>query len=346
MLKKRVIDIAHKPRRKDCMMNKVRWGLLSTANINRHLIPAIRASKRGELHAVASRTEEKAQTYADQWQIPHAFGNYEAMLDSGAVDAVYISLPNHLHAEWTIRALEAGLHVLCEKPFALSEQDVDRMIAASERTGKFLAEAFMYRHHPQTKAVGDLVGTGRLGEITIVRAVFNFLLERRVDIRLVPEFGGGALWDIGVYPVSFAQYIFGSPPMKVFGAQRVGETGVDESFCGTMIYAEDKMAQISCSFRSPFHIHAEICGSKGRLVLNRPFVGLETDRRMLFIDGDGNEDEIPVPEKALYLGEIEDLHAVVLDGAQPYLTLQESKNHVRTVCALYQSAQTNNPVDL
>jgi xylose dehydrogenase (NAD/NADP) len=328
------------------MMDKVRWGLLSTANINRRIIPAIRASKRGELRAVASRTLEKAQTYAGQWQIPRAFGSYDAMLDSGEVDAVYISLPNHLHAAWTIHALEAGLHVLCEKPFALSVQEVDRMIAARERAGKVLSEAFMYRHHPQTKIAGDLVRTGRLGEVTFVRAVFNFLLERRVDIRRTPEFGGGSLWDIGVYPVSFAQNIFGSPPEKVFGAQWMGETGVDETFCGTMIYPDAHMAQISCSFRSPLHTHAEICGSKGRLVLNRPFIGLDKARQMLFVDKDGNEEEIPVPEKALYLGEIEDLHAAVLDGAESYLTLQESKNHVRTVCALYGSARTNSPVDL
>ncbi len=327
-------------------MNKVRWGLISTANINRRIIPAIRASKRGELRAVASRTLEKAQAYAGQWQIPHSFGSYEAMLDSGEVDAVYISLPNHLHAQWTIHALEAGLHVLCEKPLALSVQEVDRMIAARERAGKVLTEAFMYRHHPQTKVAGDLVRTGRLGEVTIVRAVFNFLLERGVDIRRVPEFGGGSLLDIGVYPISFAQYIFGSPPDEVFGAQWIGETGVDETFCGTMIYPGAQIAQISCSFRSPFHTFAEICGSKGRLVLNRPFIGLDNARQLLFIDKDGNEEEIPIPERALYLGEIEDLHAAVLDGAQPYLTLQESRNHIRTVCALVQSARTDSPVDL
>ena len=327
-------------------MDKVRWGLLSTANINRLIIPAIRASRRGELRAVASRSLEKAQTYADQWRIPNAFGSYEAMLESGEVDAVYISLPNHLHAEWTIHALEAGLHVLCEKPFALSVEEVDRMIAASERAGKVLTEAFMYRHHPQTKAAGDLVRSGRLGEITIIRAVFNFLLERRVDIRRVPEYGGGSLWDIGVYPVSIAQFIFESPPEVVFGAQWAGETGVDESFCGTMMYPGSQMAQISCSFRSPFHTHAEICGSKGRLVLTRPFVGLDKARHLILLDKDGNEEEIPVPEKALYLGEIEDLHAAVLDGAQTYLTLQESRDHVRTVCALYRSAQTNRPAEL
>ena len=136
-------------------MNTVRWGLLSTANINKRVIPAIRASEWGELVAVASREQESAAAYAAQWGIPQAFGGYDALLESGAVDVVYVSLPNHLHAEWTVRALERGVHVLCEKPFALTTADVDRMAAAARANGRVLAEAFMYRHHPQTKAVGE-----------------------------------------------------------------------------------------------------------------------------------------------------------------------------------------------
>ena len=135
-------------------MNKIRWGLLSTANINRRLIPAIRASERGELVAVASRSLESARKYAHEWDIPKAFGGYQEMLESGEVDAVYISLPNHLHAEWSIRSMQAGVNVLCEKPFAITLDEVDQMIAASQASGRVLSEAFMYRHHPQTKYVG------------------------------------------------------------------------------------------------------------------------------------------------------------------------------------------------
>ncbi|NTV37777.1 MAG: Gfo/Idh/MocA family oxidoreductase [Anaerolineales bacterium] len=145
-------------------MNKVRWGILSTARINRRLIPAIRASRRGVVVAVASRDEARSKAYAAEWEIPQYFGSYEAMLDSGEIDAVYIGLPNHLHAEWTIKAMQAGLHVLCEKPFATSLQEVDAMIAASQQTGRVLAEAFMYIHHPQTKIVREWVRSGKLGE--------------------------------------------------------------------------------------------------------------------------------------------------------------------------------------
>ena len=151
-------------------MKKVRWGLVSTAKINEKVIPAIRASPFSELSAVASRDLFRANDYAQNWGIPHAFGSYQEMYDSGTVDAVYISLPNHMHAEWTIRALKAGIHVLCEKPFAITLADVDAMILASSQTGSLLAEAFMYRHHPQTKIAGDFVRSGRLGSSAMLQA--------------------------------------------------------------------------------------------------------------------------------------------------------------------------------
>lgn len=328
------------------MTAKVRWGLLSTARINRRLVTAIRASSRGELVAVASREVEKARAYAAEWEIPLSFGSYEAMLASDEVDVVYISLPNHLHAEWSIRAMQAGKHVLCEKPLALSVEEVDRMIAASRETGCVLAEAFMYRHHPQTKIAGEWVRSGRLGEILLVRSVFNFALTNRPNIRLVPEYGGGCLWDVGVYPVSFAQFILGGAPQWVCGSQWLGESGVDEAFAGLLHYRGDRAAQISASFRSPFYTVAEIIGSEGRLFLNKPFTRLEEDRHLIFYPPEGEPFEIPVPEQELYLGEVEDMHAAILDGAPCYLSLEESREHVRTVAALYASARARQVVHL
>jgi predicted dehydrogenase len=327
-------------------MSTVRWGLLSTANINRRLIPVIRESQRGELVAVASRSKEKAGAYAAEWGIEKAFGSYDEMLASGEVDAVYISLPNHLHAEWTIKALEHGVHVLCEKPFALSLEEVDAMIEASQRSGKVLAEAFMYRHHPQTKMVGEWVHTGRLGEILNVRGVFTFVVRSRDDIRLAADMGGGALWDIGVYPMSFAQFVYGGPPRRVFGEQVVGDSGVDEVFVGQMHYEGQQFAQIWCSFRAPFQTFVEVVGTEGRLTLTRPFTGVE-ESQLRFHPASGDEPElIAVPEKSLYLGEVEDMHAAILDGADSYLSLQETRDHVRTVLALYESAQKQEVVEL
>ncbi len=327
-------------------MDSIKWGLLSTANINRRLIPAIRASKRGQVTAVASRTQQSADAYAAQWEIPQAFGSYEAMLESDAVDAVYIGLPNHLHAEWSIKAMQNGKHVLCEKPFALSLAEVDEMTAVSRQTGMVLAEAFMYRHHPQTKLVGEWVRDGRLGDIVLVRAHFSFMLQNRGNVRLVPEWGGGCLWDVGVYPLSFAQFVMGGPPQSVWGEQWLGPSGVDESFSGQMDYGNGRHAQISSAFRLPFHTWAEVIGTKGRLTLNRPFVGLEKGRQLLFYHPDDKVEEIPVPQKELYLGEVEDMHAAILDGQPSYLTLAETRSHVQTALALYESARTGQRVFL
>ena len=321
-------------------MNKVRWGLLSTANINKRLIPPIRASERGELVAVASRTQAAADAYAAEWGIPRAFGSYDALLDSGAVDAVYISLPNHLHAEWTVRALERGVHVLCEKPFALSLAEVDRMTAAARANGRVLTEAFMYRHHPQTKAVGEWVRAGRLGRVCLIRGVFSFYMADRTNVRMNPAWGGGSLWDVGVYPLSFAQYVFGGPPEWVFGHSRAGASGVDVGFSGLLSYAGGGMAQISSSFDLPWYTHVDVLGERGRLVLNRPFTGLVPgERRLLFVDADDRAEQVPVEEQELYAGEVEDMHAAILDGAPTYLSLDETRNHVRTALALYESAR-------
>jgi predicted dehydrogenase len=323
----------------------IRWGLVSTANINRRVIPAIQQAKRGELAAVASRSQEKADSYAEEWGIPTAFGSYQAMLDSGNVDAVYISLPNHLHAEWSIKAMRAGVHVLCEKPFALTLADVDEMIAVKQETQMVLAEAFMYRHHPQTKLAGEIVHDGKLGEVSMVRSAFDFAFTSRDNIRLIPEMGGGCLWDVGVYPLSFAQYVMGGPPIRVVGSQWLGSTGVDETFVGQMVYPGDRFAQISAAFRTPFYTFAEVIGTQGRLHLSTPFVGAN-EGKMVFYPKEGDPETIPVPEEYLYLGEIEDMHAAILDGAPNYLTLEETRNHIRTVLGLYDSAKRGRIVRL
>ncbi|MCB0037010.1 MAG: Gfo/Idh/MocA family oxidoreductase [Anaerolineales bacterium] len=328
-------------------MSTVRWGLLSTANINRAVIPAIRASARGILTAVASRSLENAQAYAQEWEIPQAFGGYQEMLDSGEVDAVYIGLPNHLHAEWSIKAMQAGVHVLCEKPFALTLAEVDAVTAASEETGMHIAEAFMYRHHPQTKLVGEWVQNGLLGEITLVQAMFDFRIQDPHNVRLVPEWGGGCLWDVGVYPMSLAQYVMGGPPEWVIGDQWLGEQGVDMSFTGQMHYANGAVAQISASFQTPFRTEAKIIGTKGYLALTQPFVARGGGgRKMTFQPAEGDAQEIDIPEEYLYQGEVEDMQNAILDGTPNYLTLTETRNHIKTILALYQSAQTGQIVHL
>ncbi len=329
-------------------MNHVRWGLLSTARINRRLIPAIRASERGQLVAAASRNQAAADRYAAEWGIPQAFGSYDAMLNSGAVDAVYIGLPNHLHAEWTIRALQAGVHVLCEKPFAITLDQVDAIFAAAAATGRVVAQALMYRHHPQTRLARTLVAQGRLGDVTLVRGVFNFKLQDRDNVRLDPEMGGGCLWDVGIYPLSFAHYILGGPPVQVSGVQWIGDSGVDEVFAGQMEYPNGAVAHIASSFHTPFFTTAEILGTTGRLFLDSPFlVGVDgRPHQMVLYPADGSPEVIPVPEADLYVPEVEDMNNAILDGTPPYLTVGETRDHIRTLLALYEAARTRQVVTL
>src|SRR5689334_21224976 len=202
------------------MANQVlNWGLLSTARINDALIPPLHASKRNHLVAVASRTQEAADQYAREKKIPRALGSYEALLADPEIDVIYNPLPNHLHAEWTIKAVEAGKHVLCEKPLALSVDEVDAIRDAARKHGRVVMEAFMYRHHPQTLKVQEIIKSGVLGTLKLLRGSFSFFLSREKDVRLDPEMGGGSIWDIGCYPISYARTVVGENPREVFGWQ-------------------------------------------------------------------------------------------------------------------------------
>ena len=320
-------------------MSKVRWGLVSTANINLKVIPAIQQSKRGEITAIASRDIDRAQAYARQWNIPYAYGSYQKMFVSGDVDAVYISLPNQMHAEWSIKAMQAGLHVLVEKPMATTLKDVDDMIVAHKKTGMMLAEALMYRHHPQTRIIREFIRSGELGEVSIIRGTFNIKVSSEQDNRLSPELGGGSLWHIGVYPLSFAQHIMGEPPVKAAGAQNLGPRGVDEYFGGQMWYSHGTIAQISSSLRMPFLTTIEMLGTKGRLFIDRPFTGIEGGK-VTFYPEQQSPKKLKMPQMYLYRGEIEDMQAAILDGTPNLVTLDESRNHIKTALALYKSAQT------
>lgn len=327
-------------------MNRLRWGLLSTAHINRRLIPAIRASNFSSLTAVASRSMESAKRYAEDWQIPHAFSSYAEMLASDLVDVVYISLPNHLHAEWTVRALEAGKHVLCEKPFALTVAETDQMIDASHKSGKILIEAFMYRFHPQTAAVLDAVHTGQIGPVFHVQGEFTFKHTRGEDYRLNPDQGGGSLWDIGVYPLSFAQAVFQQPPHTVFGTQKTGPSGVDLAFSALLMYSDHRTASFFSSFDTPNTTGMTIYGEHGRIEIPNPFVGMEATGYFTLYNAEAKPVKIQYGKKELYLAEVEAMEAAILEGKSPPLTLQDTRSHILTVNALYQSARRNAPVQL
>jgi xylose dehydrogenase (NAD/NADP) len=314
------------------------WGLLSTARINRSLIPPLRASKRNHLLAVASRSKESADAYARKWKIPRAHASYEALLADPEIDVIYNSLPNHLHAEWTIKAVEAGKHVLCEKPLALSVEDVDAVAAAARKHGRVVAEAFMYRHHPQTLKVQELVGSGSLGTLKLLRGAFSFELIHEGNIRSDSAMGGGSIWDIGCYPISYTRTVVGSEPIEVFGWQVTGPTGIDDTFVGQMRFEGDVYAQFDSSFVVPFHTYMEIVGSEATLIIPIPFKPDVNEK--IFLVRDGKTETVKVKGQELYLGEVEDMADAILLGNTPRVTLEDSRANVATIKALLESART------
>jgi predicted dehydrogenase len=320
-------------------MSRLRWGLLSTARINRMIIPAIRASARSEIAAVASRTRERGETYAAEWQIPRVFDSYESLLDDPSIDVIYIGLPNSLHVEWTVRALDAGKHVLCEKPLALAVEDVDRIQDAATRASRVATEAFMYRHHPLTQIVQETVRGGRLGPIRSIKGAFTFPLTRQNDVRLDPALGGGSLWDVGCYPVSYACMLTGEPPVEVVGWQQPPAPGVDLEFAGMMRFRDGCVAQFDSGFLGPFRAEMEVIGRDATLRIHRPF---RTDdlSRLQLTRGDETE-MLPFPSEPSFAGEIADMEAAALDGGPPRVTLDDSRRTVAAIRALYRSAAGN-----
>jgi len=319
----------------------LRWGLLSTARINRRLIPAIRAAEGAEPVAVASRDGARAEAYARKWEIPRAWGSYDALLADPQVDVVYISLPNSLHAHWTIRAAQAGKHVLCEKPLALSVEEVDRIMAAAEAAGVVVAEAVMYLYHPLLQKAQRLVKAGAVGQVTMARGAFTFFLDRLHDVRWKPELGGGSLWDVGSYPVSFIRWMVGEPE-EVFGWQTLSAGGVDASFVGLLRYENGILAHFGCGFRQQFHVEASVTGTEGTLILERPFLMTEESRLVLRREGE-EERVLPNPGPDPYRCEVEALTAAVREGAPLPVPLDLSRANVATLAALYRSARSGKP---
>lgn len=319
------------------MDNVLNWGLLSTAKINRALIKPLRASKRTRLLGVASRSQSSADEYAREWKIPRAYGSYESMLADPEIDIVYNSLPNHLHEEWTVKALRAGKHVLCEKPLALTVEEVDRIIAASSETGKVAAEAFMYRHHAQTLKIKELVDSNLIGQIQLIKGAFTFTLNREGNYRFIKEYGGGSLWDVGCYPISFARMVVGEEPVEVFGSQVIGPGGSDDSFYGQMRFGNGVHVQFDCGFKSTFRSYVEIVGTEG--VINIPAPFKPAKKSEIFISRGEKEEKVKISGDELYLGEVEDLCAAISTGQKPRVSLQDSRGNIATILALLEAAE-------
>lgn len=323
---------------------KIRWGILGTARINRRIIPAIRASHQGELLAVASRSPEKAFSYAQEWKIAKSYDSYDALLEDPEIDCVYIPLPNDLHLEWTRKALEAGKHVLCEKPLALTPNQVEQIIEASRKTGYWVAEAFMYRHHSQTLQVVQMVRDGALGLVPSMRGAFTFFLDRPDDIRWKPEHGGGALLDVGCYPISYALLLAGCAPTSVFGWRKLAKSGVDIHFAGHLLFPTGTIFQFDCSFAAFPQAYFEVVGTIGKLSIPSPF-RISQDQPILFWRGK-TEQKIKYLHQDPYVAEIEDMNQAILKKRRPLIGLEESLLLSQVLAALQYSAEMNEPVSL
>ena len=314
------------------MEKKLNWGLLSTARINQDLIKPLTISKRTHLLAVASRSQTSADAYAGRWEIPRAHGSYESLIKDPEIDVIYNSLPNNMHAEWTMKALRAGKHVLCEKPITLTLAEMDAMVDAAQETGCILTEAFMYRHHAQTFKVKEMIDKGEIGKIQLIRGAFTFTIEPEDNSRWMTQVGGGSIWDVGCYPISYARTMIGDEPVEVFGWQIQGQGGSDEMFVGQMKFKDGIHAQFDSGFRSPLRSMIEIVGTEAVLNIPNPFKpGIKNE---IYLTRKDKTQKINISGNELYLGEVEDMCDAILHGKEPLVSLNESRKNTVTILAL------------
>jgi xylose dehydrogenase (NAD/NADP) len=324
------------------MSATVSWGFLSTANINDKLLAGAAGSDRVDVIAVASRDSARAEAYARERGIKRAYGSYEELLADPDVEAVYISLPNSLHVEWSIRALKAGKHVLCEKPLSRRAEDVERAFDVAEQSGRLLMEAFMYRHNPQTARLKELVDGGAIGRLRLVRAAFSFPLTDSPDVRLDPALDGGGLMDVGCYCVSGVRLLAGEPE-QVYGEQIVSSTGVDEVFTGTMRFSGDVLAQFDSGLVLQERDELEAIGEEGSLFLDDPW---HCKKPVIELRTDAGTELISVEPADSYRLELENLSDAIRGEAEPLLGREDAVGQARAIEALYRSAAEDLPVSL
>ena len=324
------------------MTDAVRWGILSTARINRLVIPGAHASEKVELVGVAGRDRARAEAYAKEWEIPRAYGSYEALLADDEIEAVYISLPNNLHVEWSIRSLEAGKHVLCEKPLAKRAAEVERAFDAAARAGRLLSEAFMYRHNPQARRLVELVDGGAIGDLRVVRSCFSFTVGDPQNIRLRPELDGGALMDVGCYCVSGSRLLAGEP-QHVFGRQLIGATGTDAVFTGLLSFPGDVFALFDCGTMLPTRDELEAIGTEASLFLDDPWHGR---RPVIELRRSGGVERIELERVDNYRLELENVSDAIRGEGELLLGREDAVANARAIEALASSAESGLPVEL
>ncbi len=327
-------------------MDALRWGILSTADIARtKVVPGMRKARRCDIVAIASREAGRAETVAAELGIPRAHASYEALLADPEVDAVYIPLPNHLHAEWSIAAARAGKHVLCEKPLALTADDAQRMIDVASAEGVTLMEAFMYRLHPSWQAVAELVASGEIGRLVSVQSWFSYFNDDATNIRNIREVGGGALFDIGCYSVNLSRLLFDAEPRHVSAALvRDPATGVDVLTSAILTF-DDGIATFTCSTRAEDDQRVHIYGTTGRISIGIPF-NIPPDRPTEVYVSAGGDPPVAPDTRVLtfevadpYTVEAERFAAAVLDGQPAPVPPEDAVANLRVIERIFEAAE-------
>ena len=326
--------------------NKVRWGIISTASIGkRSTIPGIQESKHNEVAAVASRSLENAQAFADELGIPKAYGSYEELLNDPDIDAVYIPLPNHLHKEWTIKAAEAGKHILCEKPIALNEAEAVEMIQACEKADVILAEAYMYRHQQRFEDIRMRIKNGEIGDVRKIDGIFTFNSSGdHGNIRFTKEWGGGSIYDVGCYPISAARFLLDEEPSAVtahaFFSPEHGD--VDMMASGLMEFSNGVALTFDCGMWAEYRNEIEILGTKGRIVIKSAFTG----DQYYDIIKDGNIETIQEENINHYALQADSFADSVLGGKPAKFSFDDILKNMKAVKGTLDSAEKQERVIL
>jgi xylose dehydrogenase (NAD/NADP) len=320
----------------------VAWGLLSTARINEHIIAAANESDRVHVLAVASRDASRAEAFAREHGIERSYGSYEALLADPDVEAVYISLPNAMHVGWTLRALEAGKHVLCEKPFSRHPNEVEQAFDLAGSASLVLSEAFMWRYHPQTAKLVQLVADGAIGRLRVVRATFSFQLAAvhgADDARFDPDLDGGSLMDVGCYCLNAIRLLAGEPE-GIQGQRVLGPSGVDVCFAGVLSFPDDRLGHFDCGFVLPSRAGLEVVGEDASLFVADPVharsPGIELRR-------EDRTERIVVERANSYRLELENVSDAIRGEAPLLLGREDALGQARAIEALYRSASAEVP---
>ncbi|KAB8126020.1 Gfo/Idh/MocA family oxidoreductase [Gracilibacillus oryzae] len=328
----------------------IKWGIISTANIGKKaVIPGIKQSETGEVYAIASRNLDNAKEAANELDIPVAYGSYEELLKDPEIDAVYIPLPNHLHKEWAIKAMQAGKHVLCEKPIALNAEETQEMLEESKKAGVVLAEAFMYRYHPRYQMIQERIQAGEIGDIRGIHGVFTFnSAGAKENVRFHKDWGGGSLYDVGVYPISAARMILNEEPQAATVHALFSEQhdGVDMMASGILEFEQGVALTFDCGMWADFRNRLEILGTEGRIDVPSAFVVNQNESDHFFISNGKGTEEVKVPYVDQYALQADALGRSILEGEALPFSANDAVLNMKVLDACLTSAEERKRVEI